>query len=350
MTYEEIVQFHGHECPGLALGYKMATAAMGKLAALRCQDEELVAIVENDACGVDALQCVTGCTLGKGNLFFRDYGKQVYTVCSRATGKGVRVHFHGRGIPEHLRENRDQVAKWILSAENDSILSAASVSIPVPERARIMDSLPCGICGEGVMESRIRRLADKTVCIPCHERQREPEQTTAENTVGRAAKLYVAREMTGHRIQPVGTIHSPYTTKESCPIQGAVKPEGKGRVDIFPEYSDGLKDIETFSHIILLYLFDRSGDVRLIRPTFLEDTPHGIFASRHPCRPNSIGVSIVKLDGRNGNKLHVSRIDVLDGTPLIDVKPYVPRFDHVESAGNGWTGGKKLRPKSRGIE
>ena len=80
MTYEEIIQFHGHDCPGLAMGYRMATAAMKNLESFRADDEELVAIVENDACGVDALQCITGCTFGKGNLLFRDYGKHVYTI------------------------------------------------------------------------------------------------------------------------------------------------------------------------------------------------------------------------------------------------------------------------------
>jgi tRNA-Thr(GGU) m(6)t(6)A37 methyltransferase TsaA len=153
-----------------------------------------------------------------------------------------------------------------------------------------------------------------------------------------------------HKIEEIGVIHSPYSTKESCPIQGAVKPDGIGTIDIYPEYRDGLKDIETFSHIILLYLFDRAGDIQLIRPTFLDDTPHGVFASRHPCRPNSIGLSIVRLDSRSGNTLHVSGIDVLDGTPLIDIKPYIPRFDHVDSAGNGWTGDKKLGPKPMGRE
>jgi formylmethanofuran dehydrogenase subunit E len=95
MTYEEISQFHGHECPGLAIGYRMATAAMESLELPRAEDEELVAIVENDACGVDSLQCVTGCTFGKGNLLFRDYGKHVYTVYSRSSRLGVRVHFPG---------------------------------------------------------------------------------------------------------------------------------------------------------------------------------------------------------------------------------------------------------------
>jgi formylmethanofuran dehydrogenase subunit E len=173
MTYEEIIQFHGHECPGLAIGYKMATAAMERLESLRAEDEELVAIVENDACGVDALQCVTGCTFGKGNLRFHDYGKQVYTIYSRSSRLGVRVLFHGKGIPEGLHANRSAFANWILSAANDSILSVTPISISEPEPARIRKSIPCAFCGESVMESRIRQLHEKPACIPCYAKQQK---------------------------------------------------------------------------------------------------------------------------------------------------------------------------------
>ena len=176
MTYEEIIQFHGHECPGLAIGYKMATAAMESLESLRAEDEEMVAIVENDACGVDALQCVSGCTFGKGNLLFRDYGKQVYTIYHRSTRSGVRVHFHGNGIPEGLQEDRSALIRWILSAPNDSILSVTPISIPEPEPARIRKSIPCELCGESVMESRIHQLDNKPVCIPCYDKQKNFEQ------------------------------------------------------------------------------------------------------------------------------------------------------------------------------
>ncbi len=153
-----------------------------------------------------------------------------------------------------------------------------------------------------------------------------------------------------HEIEAIGLIHSPHKTKDACPIQGAAAPEAKGRVEILPEYEAGLKDIDLFSHVILLYRFDRAGEVQLVRPTFLDDTPHGVFASRHPCRPNGIGLSVVKLDSRAGNILHVSGIDVLDRTPLIDVKPYMPRFDRVDDASNGWAEGKGFRPKPEGSE
>ena len=182
MTYDEIIQFHGHECPGLAIGYRMAIAAMESLESLRAEDEELVAIVENDACGVDALQCVTGCTFGKGNLLFRDYGKQVYTIYCRSTRSGVRVHFHGKGIPADLKEDRSALAKWILSASNDSILSVTQTSIPEPEPARIRKSIACAFCGESVMESRIKQLHEKPACIPCYEMQQRVDQNIAAGT------------------------------------------------------------------------------------------------------------------------------------------------------------------------
>ena len=151
-------------------------------------------------------------------------------------------------------------------------------------------------------------------------------------------------------INQIGTIFSPYKTKEECPIQGTAMPEGKGRVEIFPEYEDALETIETFSHIILFYIFDRAGEIKLSRPTFLDDAPHGVFASRHPCRPNGIGMSIVKLEKRIKNILEVSEIDVLDNTPLIDIKPYIPRFDHREKATNGWTETKEVREKPKNRE
>jgi tRNA (adenine37-N6)-methyltransferase len=140
---------------------------------------------------------------------------------------------------------------------------------------------------------------------------------------------------------PIGIIRTTSETKEQAPMQGAFHPEAEGRVELLPEYSEGLKDIEGFSHLILLYHFDRAGEVKLVRPTFLDDEPHGVFASRHPCRPNGIGFSVVRLLRRDGNVLLVAGIDVLDGTPLIDVKPYIPRFDAYPDANPGWTAGKE---------
>jgi tRNA-Thr(GGU) m(6)t(6)A37 methyltransferase TsaA len=151
-------------------------------------------------------------------------------------------------------------------------------------------------------------------------------------------------------LPPIGIIHSGFKTKEACPIQGAFGPDNRGHIEIFPEYEAGLQDIEGFSHLILIYRFDRAGDVQLVRKTFLDDAAHGIFASRHPCRPSGLGLTIVQLDRRNGNILDISGIDVLDQTPLIDIKPYVPRFDCFPEAREGWIADKKWRPKPSGRE
>lgn len=151
-------------------------------------------------------------------------------------------------------------------------------------------------------------------------------------------------------LTPIGRIHSPFQIKESAPIQGAFVADAAGQIEIFPEYEDGLKDIDTFSHLILIYHFDRAGKIELVRQTFLDDTPHGVFASRHPCRPNGLGLTVVRLMRRERNLLHVAGIDVLDGTPLIDVKPYVHRFDCFPEANDGWTAAKPIRPKPEGRE
>lgn len=135
---------------------------------------------------------------------------------------------------------------------------------------------------------------------------------------------------------PIGTIRTPYETRDETPSQGTMAPESKGTVEVFPDFEEGLKDIETFTHIILLYHLDKAWEVKLVRPGALDKVPHGVFASRHPCRPNGIGLTVVRLLGRSGNRLEIAGIDVLDGTPLLDIKPYIARFDGFPEAGEGW--------------
>ena len=149
---------------------------------------------------------------------------------------------------------------------------------------------------------------------------------------------------------PIGIIYTPHKTKDECPIQPVYSANAAGRIEIYEEYTAGLKDIETFSHLYLLYLFDRAGEIELVRPTFLDDKPHGIYASRHPCRPNGIGMSIVRLLRRDANVLVVDGVDILDKTPLLDIKPYIPKFDIIGSASDGWVAEKLWRPKPDGRE
>ena len=151
-------------------------------------------------------------------------------------------------------------------------------------------------------------------------------------------------------LNPIGVICSPFKTKEECPIQPVYAKKATGMVMVFPEFAPGLKDINTFSHVYLLYALDRAGKIELQRATFLDDTPHGIYASRHPCRPNSIGMSIVKLVNIQDATLTVKGIDVLDQTPLLDIKPYIPKFDCFPDASEGWTADKSWQGKPSGRE
>jgi tRNA-Thr(GGU) m(6)t(6)A37 methyltransferase TsaA len=151
-------------------------------------------------------------------------------------------------------------------------------------------------------------------------------------------------------VTPIGRIRSPWLTKESCPIQPHFADGALGTVEFFPPFDQGLDSIDTFSHVYLLYAFDRASPVRLQTDTFLDDTVRGIFACRHPCRPNGIGLSVVRLLRREGNILHVSGIDVLDNTPLLDLKPYIPNYDRADDATPGWTAGVTWRPKREGSE
>jgi len=168
--FEQIISFHGHSCPGIAIGYRMTKAAMNFLSDSRAKDEEIVAIVENDACGVDAVQCLTGCTFGKGNFIFKDYGKHVYTFYSRNTGKGVRVVYKGGNIPKSVRENRQEIINWLLSVDEKDIIDMKDVVIKEPEPARMYPTVKCEFCGELVMETRTEQIDRKYACIPCAQR------------------------------------------------------------------------------------------------------------------------------------------------------------------------------------
>ena len=148
-------------------------------------------------------------------------------------------------------------------------------------------------------------------------------------------------------LEPIGIIHSPYQKKEDIPIQGAFKPEGVGTIEVFEEYAEGLTDVEGFSHLLIIYFFHRSKDFSLLAKPFLEDKLHGIFAIRSPHRPNHLGVSVVKLLEKKRNILKIGEIDVFDGTPLLDIKPYVPKFDERKNVKTGWLEG--LLPKEERI-
>jgi len=134
----------------------------------------------------------------------------------------------------------------------------------------------------------------------------------------------------------IGVIHTPHVDPARTPIQPVFARGIPGRVELWEQYAEGLKDLEGFSHIHLIYVLHRAGAAELRVKPFLEDVEHGVFATRSPARPNPIGVSLVRLVRIDGTTLHVEDVDILDGTPLLDIKPYSPRFDVREAARSGW--------------
>jgi tRNA-Thr(GGU) m(6)t(6)A37 methyltransferase TsaA len=136
--------------------------------------------------------------------------------------------------------------------------------------------------------------------------------------------------------EPIGMIHSPFQTIEGMPIQPSGATGVQGTIELFPRFSQGLRDLDGFSHIVLIYHFHRSTGYSLLVIPFLDSVERGVFATRAPKRPNSIGLSVVRLVQVDGNILHVEDIDVLDGTPLLDIKPYVPEFDQHLGDRIGW--------------
>jgi formylmethanofuran dehydrogenase subunit E len=188
---QEAIRFHGHMCPGLAIGYRAVRTAQAHLGIDRAQDEELVAVVESDGCGIDAVQALLSCTLGKGNLIYQDHGKQVYTVFSRKRGAGIRVAMKpgpfertpqqeaisqkvmsGQASEEEITlwgAFRDQRIKAILAGEENTLFKIEKVSTPPPDKARIFKSVTCEFCGEPVMEPRARVRDGRMCCIPCSQ-------------------------------------------------------------------------------------------------------------------------------------------------------------------------------------
>ena len=185
---EKTTEFHGHWCPGLAMGIRAAEWALREMG--RSGDEEIVAVVETDMCGVDAVQFLTGCTFGKGNLIHRDYGKNAFTFYRREDEKAARLvarpniygedqktlgRLNAKMQQEGLTADEEQrwheirgvVSQKIMALELEELFEVKAAAGPAPQKARIMSSLVCESCGEQVMETRTRRFREQTLCIPC---------------------------------------------------------------------------------------------------------------------------------------------------------------------------------------
>jgi formylmethanofuran dehydrogenase subunit E len=187
--FQRCAQFHGHVCPGLSVGFRAAKVAMERLKEARAEDEEIVAIVETDACSADAVQVLTGCTFGKGNFIYKDYGKVALTLLSRKTGEGVRVamlqspatpqkeHFEllqkvmrgdaSQEERERFQALHSQRSSDILEMPTDKLFSVEKVKAELPVKARIEPSEPCDRCGEPTMRSKLLDKDGQRVCRGC---------------------------------------------------------------------------------------------------------------------------------------------------------------------------------------
>ena len=164
-TWEKVIDFHGHYCPGLAIGHRAAETAMNKLGISRDSDEQLVAIVENDSCAIDAIQVLTGCTVGKGNMIFKNTGKQVYTIGERKSGRAIRVAL--KYTDHNNDESMEKRIAAILDTPVEELFNITEVKLELPEKARIFKSVQCNRCGEGVAEPKARVKDGKYVCPEC---------------------------------------------------------------------------------------------------------------------------------------------------------------------------------------
>lgn len=189
--FSDVTKFHGHVCPGTAIGYRAGEIALKKLGSLRATDEEFLAIVENDSCSVDAIQVLTGCTMGKGNLIFKDHGKHVYTFLNRDTGEALRLSLN-KGLDEinsdfdkarnkafsesasaedklDFEKKKEKITQKIMHMPDKELFKIEHVKMDIPDEARIFRSVKCAKCGELVAENRARLENGAVVCIPCFE-------------------------------------------------------------------------------------------------------------------------------------------------------------------------------------
>jgi len=163
--WKNTVQFHGHECPGLALGFKACEAAIEKMDLKFSSDEEIVCVTENDACGIDAIQYILGCTLGKGNLIYRGRGKMAYNFFNRKNGESLRIV----AKPKKEGMSREEHQQYLLNAPVEELFTFSKPNFELPEVARLMPSVNCESCGEETAENMIRIQDGKSLCLDCYQ-------------------------------------------------------------------------------------------------------------------------------------------------------------------------------------
>jgi len=322
-TFERVQAFHGHLCPGLTIGIRVAGIALREIGP-HAADEEVTAVVETNNCAVDAIQFLTGCTLGKGNLIHLDYGKNAFTFARRSDGKAIRILTKPRerhSPPEEAQivsrvrdgsaSDQDHVryreiwrrnALAILDLAEDELFEVQTLKdYALPRKAEIHPSIRCDCCGEMTMSSRIMTIDGRNLCPGCRPvLPREPII-----------------------MEPIGVIRNELAPGQAPPR--AKSPRSVIQIDA--RYADGLRGLQTYERLDVLYCFNRlTGDERpMLQHPRGDKTrpPRGVFALRSPRRPNPIGLTTVRLLQVDGGTLVVEGLDAWDGTPVLDIKPHM---------------------------
>ena len=318
-----VIAFHGRLCPGLASGVRVAEIALRELGP-RAPDEEMVAVAESHSCAVDAIQCLLGCTVGKGNLVLLDHGKQAFGFVRRSDGVAIRVvgkpgsppgpDAEEKALLCRLRSGQASAgdrqvvqtllrrrARVVLEAEEDELFEIRLLEAwSLPDMADLALSIPYGAGGELTSACWALHLGGKSLRLPCTE-------------------AALASRIT---MRPIGIVHSELGPHRSSPPGADVR----STITVYPEYADGLLAIGSYEKLSILFHFDRAS----IENVPLQQHPmgnrgapvRGVFALCSPRRPSPIGLTTVTLAGVEGNVLTVSGLDAWDGTPVLDIKPF----------------------------
>lgn len=321
---EQVIAFHGHLCPGLTVGIRVAEIALRELGP-RAQGQEIAAVADASGCAVDAIQYLVGCTVGKGNLIVLDHGRQAFTFAGRSSGTAMRVVARPGPLTD-LDPGEDALFQRVRSGQASeserSALQAAwrkrALAVLEAEEHELLDVQVLResalAAGAGLSSSIAHDASNETtmVSIALHlhgKRLSPPLPETA-----------LASHIT---MRPIGIVHNELGPHRSPPRAHS----DRSTITVYPEYADGLLALESCEKLHILFCFDRA----LAKNAPLQQHPmgdrglpvRGVFALRSPHRPNPIGLTTVTLLRVEGNVLTVSGLDAWDGTPVLDIKPFI---------------------------
>ena len=286
------------------------------------------------------------CYVGPGAILRGDYGS-IEIGDETAVEEGVIIHARpqdttrigrrvtlGHGAMVHNATLHDGAVIGMRAVVSDYAVVGEGAVVGELALVRARQEIPAGKVALGVPSKVVRDVGDQDAAMT--RWAKELYVSLAERYLAGALVELPQTEAELPRLRAIGTIHTPFTEPKGTPVQGAFAGDAEGEVLVDPAYAEGLADLDGFSHVVVLYAFDRSEGFSLTVTPYLDDSRRGLFSTRAPRRPNPIGTTVVRLLAVEENRLRVAGVDMLDGTPLLDLKPYVPAFDEAGEARTGW--------------